>query len=293
MGLKWRDKILLVKLEDTYGVDPNPTGAANAVLAVDVSLTPMEGNDVSRDLETPYLGAQATIPTELHMKLAYKVELQGSGAAGTAPAWGPLLRACAVAEVIDPGVSVTYNPVSDDHESVTQHLWISGTQYKLTGCRGTVKLSYTAQGIPYLEFAFSGLFTKPGEVARPVPDLTAFQKPLVVADRNTPTFTLGGTDFVMRSCMLDLGNAVEARFLVNSESIEITDRSDVLEAKVEAVRLTTFDPFDLAASQAAVAHMPGAFGKGTTFNMLNWVVEKGYEGDEPFQKYHARKLEEQ
>lgn len=50
---------------------------------------------------------------------------------------------------------------------------------------------------------------------------------------------------------------------------------------------------DMMASQAAVAHMPGAFGKGTTFNMLNWVVEKGYEGDEPFQKYHARKLEEQ
>ena len=39
--------------------------------------------------------------------------------------------------------------------------------------------------------------------------------------------------------------------------------------------------------------MPGAFGEHTTFNMLNWVVEKGYEGDEPFQKYHARKLAEQ
>lgn len=50
---------------------------------------------------------------------------------------------------------------------------------------------------------------------------------------------------------------------------------------------------DLTAPQAAVANMPGAFGRWTTFNMLNWVVEKGYEGDEPFQKYHARKFEEQ
>ena len=47
------------------------------------------------------------------------------------------------------------------------------------------------------------------------------------------------------------------------------------------------------ATQAAVANMPGAFGRWTTFNMLNWVVEKGYEGDEPFQKYHARKFEAQ
>lgn len=45
--------------------------------------------------------------------------------------------------------------------------------------------------------------------------------------------------------------------------------------------------------QAAVAIMPGAFGRWTTFNMLNWVVEEGYNQDEPFQKYHARKLAEQ
>ena len=50
---------------------------------------------------------------------------------------------------------------------------------------------------------------------------------------------------------------------------------------------------DQTAPQAAVAHMPGAFGRWTTLNMLNWVVEEGYNGDEPFQKYHARKLEDQ
>lgn len=49
---------------------------------------------------------------------------------------------------------------------------------------------------------------------------------------------------------------------------------------------------DQTAMQAAVANMPGAFGRSTTFNMLNWVVERGYEGDEPFQKYHARKFAE-
>jgi len=48
-----------------------------------------------------------------------------------------------------------------------------------------------------------------------------------------------------------------------------------------------------SANQAAVATMPGAFGKHTTFNMFNWVVEEGYLGDESFQKYHARKFAEQ
>lgn len=44
------------------------------------------------------------------------------------------------------------------------------------------------------------------------------------------------------------------------------------------------------AAQAAVSVIPGAFGKYTTLHMMQWVVEKGYEGDEHFQKYHARKF---
>lgn len=47
-------------------------------------------------------------------------------------------------------------------------------------------------------------------------------------------------------------------------------------------------PVGTTAARAAVMTMPGAFGKGTTFDMLNWVLGKGYEGDEHFQKYHAR-----
>jgi thioredoxin-related protein len=41
-------------------------------------------------------------------------------------------------------------------------------------------------------------------------------------------------------------------------------------------------------AQAAVATMPGAFGKWTFLNMFKWVQEKGYDGEEHFQKYHAR-----
>jgi thioredoxin-related protein len=46
------------------------------------------------------------------------------------------------------------------------------------------------------------------------------------------------------------------------------------------------------AAEAAVAVMPGAFGKLTFLNMFKWVREKGYAGEEHFQKYHARIIEE-
>ncbi len=47
-----------------------------------------------------------------------------------------------------------------------------------------------------------------------------------------------------------------------------------------------------SAQTVAVAQMPGAFARGTTFDLLTWVLENGYETDEPFQKYHARMINE-
>ena len=37
---------------------------------------------------------------------------------------------------------------------------------------------------------------------------------------------------------------------------------------------------------------PGAFGAYTTYDMFVWVATKGYERDEAFQKFHARRLKE-
>ena len=53
-------------------------------------------------------------------------------------------------------------------------------------------------------------------------------------------------------------------------------------------------PDGVPAPQAAVAVMPGAFDGGTVYNMFTWVVEKRYEidGEEDFQRYHARRLVE-
>ncbi len=43
---------------------------------------------------------------------------------------------------------------------------------------------------------------------------------------------------------------------------------------------------------AAVGTMPGAFGKGTFLDLFTWVREKGYDSEEAFQRYHARRIAE-
>ena len=47
-------------------------------------------------------------------------------------------------------------------------------------------------------------------------------------------------------------------------------------------------PAGKTATQAAVITMPGAFGKGTTRALLQWVVDHGYEKGEMFQEYLNR-----
>jgi len=47
---------------------------------------------------------------------------------------------------------------------------------------------------------------------------------------------------------------------------------------------------DVGASTVAV--MPGAFRKGTFLDMFQWVDKKGYETEEGFQRYHARRIVE-
>lgn len=51
-------------------------------------------------------------------------------------------------------------------------------------------------------------------------------------------------------------------------------------------------PASATAGAAAVASMPGLFGKYTFLHMFEWVRTKGYAGEEHFQKYHARRLAE-
>ncbi|MEM7668982.1 MAG: hypothetical protein AAF317_07485, partial [Pseudomonadota bacterium] len=157
MAIFWRDKLFLAAIESTYGNEEVPAGAG-AILAKEIRITPMEGKDIDRELELPYFGSQGTVPSELHAKVSFKIEVAPSGAAGTPPAWGPMLRGCGIAETISAGTSVTYNPITNDPESLTFHFVNGGTRYTMIGSRGTANIEFVAQDIPYWMLDFTGLF---------------------------------------------------------------------------------------------------------------------------------------
>lgn len=276
MAIFWKNKMLLAKPEAVYATDPTPTGEDNAILATNVSFAPMEGQDVSRNLERPYFSASPMIPVGLYSTLTFDIEYAASGEAGTPPAWGPLIRACGAAETIVADTSVEYTPITDDPESIAIYFYIGQVEHVLLGTRGTFVLTVNAQGIPVLRFTMTGLFAVPTTQSPPTPDFSAFLTPKVATKANTPTFTIGGTAFILRSYEFNLGNDVQPRLLIGYEGIHITDRAESVTATVEAVALGTYNPFSVAQNQTPKAIV---LAHGTVAgNVITMTIDQAQQG---------------
>lgn len=99
MPLAQKKRVILVKLEPIYATDSSPA-PADAVLCSNLDITPLEGSSVERDFIRPYFGASGSIRVENFVSLSFDTEIAGSGAAGTPPEWGTLLKSSNFTETI-------------------------------------------------------------------------------------------------------------------------------------------------------------------------------------------------
>ena len=94
MPKKTRLRALLAKDESTYGTDPTATGAQNAILCTELSIEPVQSDEVSRDLIRSYLGNYDTLLANTRAQVTITVEMAGSKTKGVAPQIAPLLTSC-------------------------------------------------------------------------------------------------------------------------------------------------------------------------------------------------------
>ena len=83
MTLRTSQRLLLAEIESTYGTDPTPTGAANAILVRGLEITPIQADVVERELIRGFMGNFEALLANQRVELTFEVELAGSGAAGT------------------------------------------------------------------------------------------------------------------------------------------------------------------------------------------------------------------
>jgi len=252
---KWKNKAILVKLDTVYGTDPVPTGAANWIEGRNVSFTPMEAERADRNIELPYLGSAGQILTSSWAKLSFDVAMAGSGTAGTAPKWAPLMLACGFAETISAGVSAAYNLVSSAFSSATAYINIDGALHKLVSARGEAKGKVNAKGLPMLSFELTAIYLGPTDVALPSVTRTGWMVEEAVNSANTAKATLNGVDLAYSALEWSLGNQLAKIDLPGPQrEVAITDRKPTAQITVLApASLATFDPFTLAQGGTTVA----------------------------------------
>lgn len=246
MPLLSRKRTILAKTEVTYGTDPTPTGVANAILVSNLTITPLNAELVSRDLVRPYLGASEQLLASSYVTAEFEVEMAGSGTAGTAPGYGPLLLACGMTATTSAGVSVTYAPVSAAFGSITIYYNVDGVLHKITGARGNVEMTVQVGQIPKFKFTFTGLYNAPTDTAAPAVTYTAFQTPQAANSDNTSAFSLYSYTGALQSLSVNLNNAITYRTLIGAEDVLMTDRQVSGTAVFEAPTIAQKDYFTLA-----------------------------------------------
>lgn len=157
MGLLTRKRTVLAKIESVYGTDPVPTGSANAMLVKNLNVTPIQADQISRDLIQPYLGNSDTLLTQLSVGIDFEIELAGSGVPGVAPAWAPLLKACAFGETLNTAAVTITSSTTTATVTETGHGRTNGSKVKISGASET---------------EYNGIFT------------------ITVVDANTYTYTM-------------------------------------------------------------------------------------------------------
>ena len=197
-------EVILAKQEVTYGTDPTPVAATDAVLVEELSWA----NEGLRMNERPAVKNTLAPLKPVYggrlKTLSFTCEGKGSGAAGTPPEMGPLLRACGFGETIVPSTSVTYEPVSTGHESATVYYYRDGKQFILTGCRGSVSVTMEAGGIMKFAFTITGHVNTDADVPMVAPTYNATIPPALVSG----AFTIDGFSAKIMSLNFDMANAL-------------------------------------------------------------------------------------
>jgi hypothetical protein len=196
-----------------------------------------------------------------------QVEMIGSGAAGTAPFWGKLLRACGFKETPDAGIKVEYtlSSVLADIPSLTLEAQLAGdTIHRLWGARGRLRFVMEVGRAPYLDIEFIGSDFEFVDGAFTTLDVeyTTLEPPIFQGG----TFTIGGHSAIIDRVELDMNPNLLLRESAGAASgflpPVITERNPIVSFSPDAVKVGTYDFYGnwRAGTTAALVCQFGAAG---------------------------------
>lgn len=260
-----RRNVILAKIESTYGTDPTPTTADNAIEVQDLNLKPVK-TPLERAAQHETLQRKPSLLGEEYYEISFKVEISGTGSAGTPPRLSPLLKACDMSETIITGGSpvVKYRDASEDQGSAFIYAYWGGRLHKIGGVKGSVKGMFEAGKIGMLEFTLQG--TKAA-----APAITSMPTDAVYDDASgtvqickNGTFSYNSKTTLCANLFdFDLQNTIAlSRCLSSTYTVErftVTDRNPIASINPETQVQTSYDFYgDALTNQRELSYAVGS-----------------------------------
>jgi hypothetical protein len=261
-NLRVSNEVILAKIESVYGTDPAPSAGSNAVLVQNVSAGPVGLRMNDRPAVRANIGKLKQVFGGKLYHLAFDVEIKGSGAAGTAPEHGVLLRACGMGETVVASTSVTYKPISTSHESITLWWYEGGRKlHKLNGAVGMASMKLSAGGLALYSFDFFGHHVDPTDASQPAPTYgSQVPKPAL-----SMAISLGGvTGIIVREWSLGLNNVIAQPPSIAAADgygqIQITGRDVAGEITMDAELASVIDVDAQHSAGTGITFLSGTLG---------------------------------
>ncbi|CAN7438044.1 hypothetical protein LJR118_002874 [Acidovorax sp. LjRoot118] len=257
--IRLRKMAVLAAIETVKGTFVVPV-AADALEVSNVTITPIEGDEVDYDIVRAHFGSVESVLVTQYRKMAFRVGFAGVGAAGAIPGYSKLLRGCAMSVTNTVGTDTVFEPVDDAIESLSLYAVVGRNVYKMPGAAGTCKIEGSGKQLPWMNFEFTGAFVPVETVpTMPTQNTAAFMLPLGVNKANTRV-KLDGAYWACNAFTVDLGNEVVKQDLTEVDETEITGRKSVGSITIRDTLASTQDwvgmvnqtvPFELVHGLAA------------------------------------------
>lgn len=238
-----RNQVVLAKIETVRGTDAVPTGA-DAILCEVVNPT-VDGQSITNNVVRASISAEPDKFVNKTVRATIVVRAKGSGEAGVAPEYAPLLKSCALKENVVEDTSVDYTPSNSDSTMKTSTIYIykDGLLIKAVGCMGNFRFDGRYAEYPSFTFDMEGIFSSASDASNPTPTYDETEP----VEMKSEGFKFGTwANAVARDFSFESGNSLVSRGNINAATglmpYAITARDPRWNSNIEAV-LESEHPF--------------------------------------------------
>lgn len=220
----WKQRLIREKLETVPGT-AETTSAADAVLAMEVTLRHLEADYQEQNFAKGIEGAQPEDLRNVHAGLDYQVEAAPPTAAGDPPAYAHLLQSSAMTMTDDDGDCV-FTPTDPGVAipSCTAQIRNGALMQVIAGVKGGFGFTAETGAKPFFSFTRRGKYAAPIDFVAATHSFTGWPRALDCTPENMFTATLGGVVLPVRSFNFTDGRQAQPFRYMNLDDSSLTPR---------------------------------------------------------------------